>query len=52
MIGKEKVFSTIPCQQMSGYTEKGKYICNSDRELQRMNRKKCRKYVDVDINLE
>lgn len=52
MIGKQHVFSTIPCNQMSGYQQKGKYICKSDRELKHLDRKMCQAYEDVEINLE
>lgn len=41
MLGKEEVFSTIPCDQMSGYKEKGKFICNSNEELIRLDPIKC-----------
>ncbi len=41
MIGKEDVFSTIPCNQMSGYKEKGRFICQSDQELNRLDPVKC-----------
>ncbi len=29
MNGKNKLFTTIPCKEMSGYVENGKYICTS-----------------------
>ncbi len=29
MNGKSKLFTTIPCKEMSGYKEKGKYICSA-----------------------
>ncbi len=55
MIGKESVFSTIPCTEMQGYTQTGKYICSADRELNRLDRRKCRKVdvedYEVEINL-
>jgi hypothetical protein len=41
MLGKEEVFSTIPCDQMSGYKEKGRFICHSNEELNRLNPEKC-----------
>jgi hypothetical protein len=54
MIGKQNVFSTIPCHQMSGYQQKGKYICNTNYELKQLNRKRCRRVdeIPVEINLE
>ncbi len=30
MSGKKSLFTTIPCNQMSGYKETGKYICTSN----------------------
>lgn len=41
MLGKEEVFSTIPCDQMSGYKEKAKFICLSDKELKKLDPTKC-----------
>lgn len=41
MLGKEEVFSTIPCDQMSGYKEKGRFICHSNEELRRLDPTKC-----------
>ncbi len=52
MIGKESVFSTIPCGEMAGYTQTGRYICNTDRELKRLDRAKCSKVEETDYEVE
>jgi hypothetical protein len=41
MIGKEKVFSTIPCTEMKNYKQLGRYICMADTALTELDATKC-----------
>lgn len=41
MIGKEKVFSTIPCTEMKNYKQMGRYICMADTALTELDTSKC-----------
>ena len=50
MIGMNSVFSTIPCGEMNGYTQSGKYICSSDTVLTNLDSSKCIDVTSINVN--